>query len=108
MCIRDRVINAVEAMKSVSGRPRVLQLGAETIDADHVKITVADTGPGFDRDSASRLFEPLYTTKPEGMGLGLSICRTIIESHGGTLSATPRHPCGAVFTIILRVQPPED
>lgn len=99
------VINAVEAMRSVSGRPRILQLGAEAIDADYVKITVADTGSGFDRDSAPRLFEPLYTTKSEGMGLGLSICRTIIESHGGTLSAAPRHPYGATFTITLQVQP---
>ena len=105
--LSNLVNNAVEAMRSVSERKRILQLGAEITDSSYLTITVADTGSGLDRELADRLFEPFYTTKSEGMGLGLSICRTIVESHGGTLSAAPRHPHGAVFTIILPVIQPE-
>jgi signal transduction histidine kinase len=105
--LSNLVNNAVEAMRSVSAHPRILQLGADMTDPSHVKITVADTGAGFDPELADHLFEPFYTTRSEGMGLGLSICRTIVESHGGTLYAAPRHPHGAVFTIVLPAIQPE-
>jgi signal transduction histidine kinase len=62
---------------------------------------VWDTGPGLSPESLARLFEPFYTTKPEGMGMGLSICRSIIEAHGGRLWATGREPRGAVFQFAI-------
>jgi signal transduction histidine kinase len=66
-----------------------------------VRVEVRDTGPGLSPQSLSRLFEPFYTTKPEGMGMGLSICRSIIEAHGGRLWATPREPQGALFQFTI-------
>ena len=64
-------------------------------------VAVRDTGPGLSPESFSRLFEPFYTTKPDGMGLGLSICRSIIEAHGGRLWAIPCEPRGAVFQFTV-------
>src|ERR1700728_227618 len=64
-------------------------------------IAMRDTGPGLSPQSLSRLFEPFYTTKPEGMGMGLSICRSIIEAHGGRLWAIPCEPQGALFQFTL-------
>jgi signal transduction histidine kinase len=65
---------------------------------------VRDSGPGLRQDDMERLFEPFYTTKPNGLGMGLSICRTIIETHGGRLWATPNQPRGAVFQFTLPAQ----
>ena len=66
-----------------------------------------DTGPGLDPKSVDRLFEAFYTTKPEGMGMGLSICRSIIQAHGGRLWATANEPRGAVFQFTLPSEPDE-
>jgi signal transduction histidine kinase len=66
-----------------------------------VQITVGDSGIGIEPKDLKRIFEGLFTTKAHGMGLGLSICRSIIEEHGGTLSASSGHPHGAVFQVIL-------
>jgi len=66
-----------------------------------VLITVADTGPGIDPKVAKNIFQPFFTTKPSGMGMGLSICKSIIESHEGRLTATPGELCGTVFQICL-------
>ena len=64
-------------------------------------ITIADTGPGIDPKVAEKIFQPFFTTKPSGMGIGLSICKSIIEAHEGRLTATPGEPCGTVFQIYL-------
>jgi signal transduction histidine kinase len=66
-----------------------------------VRVGVRDTGPGLSPESLSRLFEPFYTTKPEGMGMGLSICRSIIEAHGGVLWTTRCEPRGALFQFTI-------
>ena len=67
----------------------------------HVLITIADTGPGIDPKVADKIFQPFFTTKPSGMGMGLSICKSIIEAHEGRLTATPGEPSGTVFQISL-------
>jgi len=79
----------------------VLQLRSERHARDSVMVTVEDTGAGIDRENMNRIFEAFFTTKPQGMGMGLSICRSIVESHGGRLSATRGHPYGAVFQVVL-------
>jgi signal transduction histidine kinase len=66
-----------------------------------VCVAVRDTGPGLNPESLSRLFEPFYTTKPDGMGMGLSICRSIVEAHGGRLWATRCEPQGALFQFTI-------
>lgn len=92
--------NAIEAMDGVTGRPRVLTLGSAATETELI-ITVEDTGPGIDPDVLARVFDPFFTTKSNGMGMGLSICKSIAESHGGRLSARPARSDGAVFEIIL-------
>jgi C4-dicarboxylate-specific signal transduction histidine kinase len=95
------VRNAVEAMSSVAGRARVLQVRSEAAGAGDVIIAIKDTGPGIDSSSTGRIFEPFFTTKPNGMGMGLSISRSIIEAHGGRLSAARVKPHGSMFQIVL-------
>jgi signal transduction histidine kinase len=68
---------------------------------DGVRVGVRDSGPGLSPEKLERIFEPFYTTKPDGMGMGLSICRSIIEAHGGRLWATRNEPRGAVFQFTL-------
>jgi signal transduction histidine kinase len=70
-------------------------------DTNHVIVTVKDSGEGLDAANLERVFDAFYTTKPEGMGMGLAISRTIVESHGGRLWATPNSPKGAVFQFTL-------
>jgi PAS domain S-box-containing protein len=94
------VTNAIDSMTSVADRPRVLTIRSEQLD-DWVSVSVQDTGTGIAPDEAERLFEAFYTTKPSGIGLGLSISRSIIDSHGGRLSAFPSPPHGSVFRIML-------
>lgn len=93
-------MNAIEAMSEVAGRPRRLTIVTES-RSKLVLISVRDTGEGLKLDDVHRLFDPFVTTKPLGMGLGLSICRSIVEAHGGTLHASPATPHGAVFQITL-------
>jgi C4-dicarboxylate-specific signal transduction histidine kinase len=93
-------MNAIEAMSEVAWRPRRLTIETES-RTNSVLITVRDTGDGLKTDNVDRLFDPFVTTKPLGMGLGLSICRSIIEAHGGTLRASPAMPHGATFQVIL-------
>ena len=95
------VINAIQAMASVTARPRELSIRSRRNEAGHVLIEVADSGHGIGSTKADQLFKAFFTTKPAGMGMGLSICRSIIEAHGGTVWATDNTPSGAVFHFTL-------
>jgi PAS domain S-box-containing protein len=94
------VINAIEAMSETSAGPRELVISTAKADAG-VLVAVRDSGPGLSPESVERLFEAFYTTKAEGLGMGLSICRSIIEAHDGRLWATANSPQGAVFQFTL-------
>jgi signal transduction histidine kinase len=95
------VMNAIEALSSVNAGPRTLWVSSEQGTAPEVVIAVRDSGPGLEPQSLDRLFAAFYTTKPQGLGLGLAISRRIIEAHGGRLWATANVPHGAVlqFTV---------
>jgi signal transduction histidine kinase len=96
------IVNAIQAMSGVEEDTRELQISIDAVPSEGgVRVEVRDTGPGLKPESLSRLFEPFYTTKPEGMGMGLSICGSIIEAHGGRLWATPREPQGALFQFTI-------
>jgi PAS domain S-box-containing protein len=97
------IINAVEAMRGVSDGPRELLISTGTSDTGDVRVAVRDSGPGLTPAALERLFEPFYTTKPGGLGLGLSICRSIVEGHGGRLWASTNVPRGAIFQFTLSV-----
>ena len=95
------ITNAVDAMSEITDRPRTLTITADPAQPDGVLIGVEDTGKGFDPTAADQIFAPFYTTKSSGMGMGLSICKTIIEAHGGQLRAKPSLPHGAIFQFRL-------
>jgi PAS domain S-box-containing protein len=94
------IVNAIEAMSAVNNRPRELTI-VTARDMDGVVVEVRDSGVGLDPDRAERVFEAFYTTKTEGIGIGLSISRSIVEAHGGRLWAAPNQPHGAVFRFSL-------
>jgi signal transduction histidine kinase len=94
------ITNAIDAM-AAKDEPRVLLVKSETHEDAGVVISVADTGPGINSQDIDRIFNPLFTTKSHGMGMGLSICRAIIEAHHGRLWVTPNTPCGVVFQFTL-------
>jgi PAS domain S-box-containing protein len=93
--------NASDAMGGVEDRPRQLVIRTEPDEGDHVRLTVRDAGIGFDPHSADRLFEAFYTTKSDGMGMGLSVSRSIIERHQGRLWAQPNDGPGATFAFSI-------
>jgi two-component system, LuxR family, sensor kinase FixL len=95
------IVNAVEAMAGIGERPRDLTIVSGAEDAKDVFVEVRDTGPGLDLEKLDRLFQSFYTTKPQGIGMGLAISRTIVEGHGGRLAAAPNQPHGAVFRFAL-------
>jgi signal transduction histidine kinase len=90
-------------MNSVSENSRVLQLKTEIEDSQRVLITVQDSGPGIDPENIDRIFERFFTTKPWGMGMGLAICRSIIEAHKGRLWAEAGLRQGSLFRISLPI-----
>jgi signal transduction histidine kinase len=94
------VRNAIEAMDSVQDGQRTLQMTAKA-HGDGIVVQVEDSGPGIDPRQMDSIFDAFITTKPNGMGLGLAICRMIIERHAGQLSAAPAHPRGSIFQVIL-------
>ena len=98
-------VNATDAMDAVTGRNRILKITTERDNSSGVLITVEDSGPGIDPKNLERIFEPFYTTKPDGMGMGLSICRSIVEEHGGQLFATPGRARGLAMQITLPATP---
>ena len=97
------IVNAIEAMSTVHDRPRELTIASRQDEADSVLVDVRDSGTGFDSQRAEQVFEAFYTTKEEGIGIGLAISRSIVETHGGRLWATPNEPQGAVFRFSLPV-----
>ena len=94
-------MNGVEAMADSTLGQRQLKVKSANDEFGDVLVGVEDLGPGLDPAQADRLFEAFFTTKPEGMGMGLSICRSIIDAHGGRLWASPNRPSGAVFRFAL-------
>jgi signal transduction histidine kinase len=99
------ITNAIHAM-ATKNEPRVLRVNSAAYECDSVIVSVADTGTGVNTQDSERIFNPLYTTKSDGMGMGLSICRAIIEAHHGRLWVSPNSPCGAVFQFTLRANDP--
>ena len=97
------LMNGLEAMAPVTDRPRELIIRSEPHDDDHVRVAVHDTGIGVAANDLDHVFSAFFTTKPGGMGMGLSISRSIVEAHGGRLWATPNWPHGAVFQFALPV-----
>ena len=95
--ILNLIVNALQAMSGVGDGARELLISTGTAESDGVLVTVRDSGPGLPPSSLERLFDAFYTTKADGMGMGLSICRSIIEAHGGRLWASENLPRGAVF-----------
>ena len=95
------ILNAIEAMGGTTEWPRELLIRTARADHEGVFVAIEDSGPGFPPGSLERLFEPFFTTKSGGLGIGLSICRSIIESHGGRLWASANEACGAIFQFTL-------
>jgi PAS domain S-box-containing protein len=103
--VLNLIINAIEAMSDIGGGRREVLISTQQAEPDGVLVTVSDTGPGLDPDSLPHLFEAFYTTKPDGTGMGLSICGAIVEAHGGRLWATADRPRGAVFHFAVPARP---
>jgi len=94
------VTNAIHAM-ATKDQPRLLSVSSEASKDGGVLVSIADTGPGIDPHDIHRIFNPLFTTKPDGMGMGLAICNSIVEAHDGRLWVSPNTPRGAIFQFTL-------
>ena len=103
--VLNLILNALQAMGGDREGARQVLITTSQTESNDPCIGIRDTGPGLSSETLSRLFEPFYTTKPNGMGLGLAICRSIIEAHGGRLWATGCQPHGAVFQFIIPAPP---
>jgi C4-dicarboxylate-specific signal transduction histidine kinase len=101
--ILNLIMNAVEAMGTVADGARVLNVASQLDEPNAVLVTVQDTGPGIDPNRMDRIFDAFFSTKSSGMGMGLFICRSIVESHGGRLWATAAVPQGAMFHLVLPI-----
>ena len=99
--ILNLIMNGIEAIDKSKNGPRELSVSSSNHQPDSVLVTVRDSGEGLDATNIDRVFDAFFTTKPDGMGMGLAISRTIIESHGGRLWATANTPRGAVFQFTL-------
>ena len=102
--ILNLIMNAIEAMREVQDGSRELSISTSKADPGTVLVALRDSGPGLPDAGAERIFEAFYTTKASGLGMGLSICRSIAEAHGGRLWATPNEPRGAVFSLMLPIR----
>jgi signal transduction histidine kinase len=103
--ILNLIQNAIDAMKVISDRRRILRIGTGHHDDEAIVISVEDTGPGIEPEKIETIFNPFFSTKAKGMGLGLAICKSIVERHHGELSASPAIDGGARFQLILPVRP---
>src|SRR5437588_6756419 len=101
--IINLMMNGIEAMQSVTDRPRELVIRSRQDETHQVLVSVTDCGVGISAENADRLFNAFFTTKSGGMGMGLSICRSIVEAHGGRLSASGNEGPGATFQFVLPV-----
>jgi signal transduction histidine kinase len=99
--IINLLMNGMEAMASVTDRPRELTIRSQHDEADRVLVAVQDSGVGIEAEHMDRLFNAFFTTKPAGMGMGLSICRSIIDAHGGQLCASRNPGAGATLHFTL-------
>ncbi|TAU83251.1 AAA family ATPase [Rhizobium leguminosarum] len=99
--VLNLILNAVEATGFTDTAPRRLQVTSERLENGKVSISIADSGPGVEPTKFDQIFEAFFTTKPDGMGMGLSICRSIVEAHGGRLWVSPNEPRGSVFSFTL-------
>jgi signal transduction histidine kinase len=99
--VLNLILNAVEAMSSIEEDARELSISVKHGQASDILVAVQDSGPGIDPENLERVFEPFYTTKASGIGMGLSICRSIIAAHGGRLWAESNRPRGAIFQFTL-------
>jgi signal transduction histidine kinase len=95
------ILNAAEAMGSAVDGARLIKIRSDIQDTFGILVTVEDSGPGIDTKDLERIFDAFFTTKPNGMGMGLSICRSIIETHDGRLWASHGITCGSIFNITL-------
>jgi PAS domain S-box-containing protein len=95
------IVNAIEAMAPAANRPKVIVIRTARAEPAEVAVAVEDTGAGLEPATADRIFHPFFTTKPSGLGMGLSICRSIVEAHGGQLSASPGSPHGSTFRFTI-------
>jgi signal transduction histidine kinase len=100
-CQPKHLVYKLIKMEPVISRKRVMKIKSELGRSGEVQVTVEDSGKGIDPQNMDQIFNSFFTTKREGMGMGLSICRSIIESHGGRLWATEGSPYGAVFQFTL-------
>jgi signal transduction histidine kinase len=100
------IANAADAMALVAQRARVLTVRSQKTGDCDIVVTVEDTGSGIDPAGLERVFEPFFSTKSDGMGMGLSICRSIIEAHGGRITAAPVREGGSVFRVSLPCDEP--
>jgi signal transduction histidine kinase len=99
--ILNLLLNASDAMTGIDDRPRQLMISTARDDGDHVRVIVKDAGVGFNPESANKLFEPFYTTKCGGMGIGLSVSRSIIERHNGRIWAARNYGPGSTFSFSI-------
>jgi C4-dicarboxylate-specific signal transduction histidine kinase len=99
--VLNLILNAVQAMGAVTDGAREALITTSQTEPNEVCFGIRDTGPGLSAETLPRLFEPFYTTKPSGMGMGLAICRSIVEAHGGQLWATGCEPRGALFQFTV-------
>ena len=104
--VLNLILNAVQAMGAVTEGAREVLITTRQIELYDLYVGVQDTGPGLSPETLSRLFEPFYTTKPNGIGMGLTICRSIVKSHGGRLWVSACQPHGALFQFAIPVRPP--
>jgi PAS domain S-box-containing protein len=106
--LMNLVMNGADAMSAITDRPRVLRISSQRDESGKVLVTIGDSGTGIDEIIRNRIFEPLFTTKTTGMGMGLSICRSIVEAHGGRLWSLPGMPHGTNFhfTVPSTAAPP--
>jgi signal transduction histidine kinase len=104
--ILNLIHNAIEAMVEVKADRRVLQVKTQ-LDADSIHLSVEDSGPGIDRDKMNSIFDAFFTTKQGGMGLGLAICRTIVDHHEGKMYVEPADPQGCVFHVLFPIAAPD-